>query len=92
MYILYYIYTVCGVWCVYYVYILVEREREYGSAGFLVSDCKCVCAVYSLEDVERISAFNIDALKRRMENEIATLSASLDAARKEYQTNIQARP
>jgi len=59
---------------------------------FLVSDSKCMGAVYSLEDVERISAFNIDALKRRMENEIATLSASLDAARKEYQTNIQARP
>jgi hypothetical protein len=75
------------------MYILVYIERKSMAVrDVLVSDSKCMGAVYSLEDVERISAFNIDALKRRMENEIATLSTSLDAARKEYQTNIQARP
>jgi len=47
-------------------------------------------ARYTLEDVERISSFNMEALKRRMETEISELCTKLDASRKDAKTSNQA--
>jgi len=46
-------------------------------------------ARYTLEDVERISCFNMEALKRRMETEISELCSKLDAARLDGKASLQ---
>ena len=47
-------------------------------------------ARYTLEDVERISSFNMETLKKKMEAEISDLCRKLDEARKEAKSSTQA--
>ena len=57
------------------------KIREIASATVVSSND--AGARYTMEDVERISTFNMESLKRRMDAEVADLSGKLDAARAE---------
>ena len=59
------------------------KIREIASATVVCSNDAITGARYTMEDVERISTFNMESLKRRMDAEVSDLSSKLDAARAE---------
>jgi hypothetical protein len=70
--------------------VKMTEEGKAAAAAPVTASANAGAARYTLEDVERISSFNMDALKRRMESEIADLCTKLDACKKESKASNQA--
>ena len=70
--------------------VLKLSEQGMAAAAAPSSSSNSAAARYTLEDVERISSFNMETLKKKSEAEIADLCRKLDETRKDAKSSVQA--